>query len=518
MPPAEPAADAQIPEASMSAAPAPADAPANGAAPAPREDRTLEPDPATGTPGPASDSAATEPVVGSAGNVDAEPSAGGPAPVGAAETPPRQEEERDDVFQLKPLKFYDPNADEYRTVKILSQNKFGPCAALALCNVLILRGELAFEGEHVSFDTIAAMLGDLVVGKLEKRAAAGYGVDMSSDRVGDVLTVLPSLRHGLDINIYFNDIRGFEPSPALSVFSAFDVDLLHGGSHHPLCPSTVLLTRPPGWTVDPQDLETHDVVVRQAKSYNHCVEMLIDAETTGKDLDAPRPDAPAGSTRDLVATLHAGEVIQRFLNATSTQLTAHGLTQLSEQLPPFALAVFFRSNHFSTLMKSPQGELYTLCTDVGYATSGAAWESLNNFDGDTQLVDEFFHPYVASGTTPIASDPQLDQLRTGNPEEDADLALAISLQEEENRRAAELRPAPSPQPPAAQAAPQLPASAPPSIDQRLREVTANPTRPAAPVAAVGPASPPPASAGQRASPAGSPKGGKKKKDESSCTL
>jgi hypothetical protein len=64
-----------------------------------------------------------------------------------------------------------------------------------------------------------------------------------------------------------------------------------------------------------------------------------------------------------------------------------------------------------------QNELYTLITDVGYVHSGATWESLNNFDGDTQLVDEFFTPYVQSGHTPIASETQLDQFVSGSDED-----------------------------------------------------------------------------------------------------
>lgn len=142
-------------------------------------------------------------------------------------------EERDDIFPLKPIKFFDPHTDSYRTVKILLQNKFGPCAALALCNVLVLRGELSLEGEHVTYDTLAALLGDLLIAKVESKGGAAPSspsVEGASpiDRVGDVLTLLPALRRGLDIDVYFGDIRGFEESPALSVFKVFQVDLLHG--------------------------------------------------------------------------------------------------------------------------------------------------------------------------------------------------------------------------------------------------------------------------------------------------
>lgn len=62
-----------------------------------------------------------------------------------------------------------------------------------------------------------------------------------------------------------------------------------------------------------------------------------------------------------------------------------------------------------TVYKSSTGELYTLATDIGYAHSGATWESLNGVDGDTLLVDEFFTPYRTDGMQPVASDTQVER-------------------------------------------------------------------------------------------------------------
>ena len=231
---------------------------------------------------------------------------------------PKEPEDLVDVFPLKPMKFFDPLTESYKTVKVLGQNTFGPCAALALCNTLILRSELTLEGELVSFDTLIALLGDLLLKRVE-----GKGVESSPvEHVADVLSTLPSLRHGLDIDVFFDDINGFEDSPALSVFKVFGVDLYHG------------------WTIDPQDEASYTVLVQVAGSYNRAVELLIEAETVDKA-------AGESSTRDLVETIHNGEVVRNFLNNTPSQLTAHGLTQLSEQLQPFSLAILFRHNHFA---------------------------------------------------------------------------------------------------------------------------------------------------------------------------
>lgn len=140
----------------------------------------------------------------------------------------RADEDRADIFALKPIKFFDQFTETYRTVKILLQNKFGPCAALSLCNCLALRGELKLEGEQMSYDTLAALLGDLLINKAEGGTVDG---------VADVLELLPTLRHGLDVDVKFGDVYGFDASPSLSIFKSFDVHLLHG------------------WTVDPQDTD-----------------------------------------------------------------------------------------------------------------------------------------------------------------------------------------------------------------------------------------------------------------------
>jgi hypothetical protein len=41
-------------------------------------------------------------------------------------------------------------------------------------------------------------------------------------------TILPSLKKGLDVNVKFDNIRGFESTAELAMFDLFDVDLVHG--------------------------------------------------------------------------------------------------------------------------------------------------------------------------------------------------------------------------------------------------------------------------------------------------
>lgn len=49
--------------------------------------------------------------------------------------------------------------------------------------------------------------------------------------------------------------------------------------------------------------------------------------------------------------LVTGIVAEQFLNSTATQLTYHGLCELTSTVQEGELCVFFRNNHFSTMIK-----------------------------------------------------------------------------------------------------------------------------------------------------------------------
>lgn len=52
-----------------------------------------------------------------------------------------------------------------------------------------------------------------------------------------------------------------------------------------------------------------------------------------------------------VVIAFAGFVAEQFLNNTATQLTYHGLCELTSAVQEGELCVFFRNNHFSTMTK-----------------------------------------------------------------------------------------------------------------------------------------------------------------------
>uniref|UniRef100_A0A3B4ZSC3 Ubiquitin carboxyl-terminal hydrolase n=1 Tax=Stegastes partitus TaxID=144197 RepID=A0A3B4ZSC3_9TELE len=149
-------------------------------------------------------------------------------------------------------------------------------------------------------------------------------------------------------------------------------------------------------------------------------------------------------------------VAEQFLNSTATQLTYHGLCELTSTVQEGELCVFFRNNHFSTMIKY-KGQLYLLVTDQGFLTEEkVVWESLHNVDGDGNFCDSEFRLRPPSDPETVyrgqqdqidqdylmalslqqeqqSQDLQWEQL----PEGISDLELAKKLQEEEDRRASQ---------------------------------------------------------------------------------
>ena len=67
----------------------------------------------------------------------------------------------------------------------------------------------------------------------------------------------------------------------------------------------------------------------------------------------------------LVGLLQNCNLVQDFLDGSSSQLTHHGLASLREGLRSNELAVFFRNNHFNTIFLH-KNVVHILVTDQGY--------------------------------------------------------------------------------------------------------------------------------------------------------
>ena len=71
-----------------------------------------------------------------------------------------------------------------------------------------------------------------------------------------------------------------------------------------------------------------------------------------------------------------GQILESFLETSSTQLTYHGIAELHRIVEEGRDAVLFRNNHFSVVHKK-SGRVFVLVTDEGYTfQSNIVWEEL----------------------------------------------------------------------------------------------------------------------------------------------
>lgn len=364
---------------------------------------------------------------GAENRVPEEEDAGAAVPPGAA--PLCREEEEDPAQVLAASKERFPGQSVYHikwiqwkeeNTPIITQNENGPCPLLAILNVLLLAWKVKLPPmmEIITAEQLMEYLGDYMLEIKPKEISEIQRVNYEQN-MSDAMAILHKLQTGLDVNVKFTGVRVFEYTPECIVFDLLDIPLYHG------------------WLVDPQIDDTVKAVGNC--SYNQLVEKIISCKQS-----------------DNSQLVSEGFVAEQFLNNTATQLTYHGLCELTSTVQEGELCVFFRNNHFSTMTKY-KGQLYLLVTDQGFLTEEkVVWESLHNVDGDGNFCDSEFHlrPPSDPETVYKGQQDQIDQdylmalsLQQEQqsqeinweqiPEGISDLELAKKLQEEEDRRASQ---------------------------------------------------------------------------------
>ncbi|GFO31126.1 ubiquitin carboxyl-terminal hydrolase mindy-1 [Plakobranchus ocellatus] len=300
----------------------------------------------------------------------------------------KEQKDLESVYYIKWITFDGGN------VPIITQNENGPCPLLALVNVLLLKGKvkLAPMLEMITSEQLMTYLGECILENAPKNlpetTQANYEQNMQ-----DAMSVMHKLQTGLDVNVKFTGVREFEYTPELIVFDLLGIALFHG------------------WLVDPQDRHTVEAV--NQCSYNQLVEKIISLKHSDKE--------------EMVTQALTAE---QFLERSASQLTYHGLAELSSVVKENELCVFFRNNHFNTLYRH-NSELFLLVTDQGFLTeSQVVWETLSNVEGDCHFTDATFRTYTkpVPSSEPILPDPNV---AVGSPEQiDHDYQVALFLQEE----------------------------------------------------------------------------------------
>lgn len=318
------------------------------------------------------------------------------------------------IYHIKWIKWREENTP------IITQNENGPCPLLAIMNVLLLAWKVKMPPmmEIITAEQLMEYLGDYILETKPKEISEAQRLNYEQN-MSDAMAVLHKLQTGLDVNVKFTGVRVFEYTPECIVFDLLDIPLYHG------------------WLVDPQ---MQDIVKAVGNcSYNQLVEKIISCKQS-----------------DNSELAGEGIVAEQFLSSTATQLTYHGLCELTSTVQEGELCVFFRNNHFSTMIKF-KGQLYLLVTDQGFLTEEkVVWESLHNVDGDGNFCDSEFRLRPPSDPETVyrgqqdqidqdylmalslqqeqqSQDLQWEQL----PEGISDLELAKKLQEEEDRRASQ---------------------------------------------------------------------------------
>ncbi|XP_024151192.1 ubiquitin carboxyl-terminal hydrolase MINDY-2 isoform X1 [Oryzias melastigma] len=318
------------------------------------------------------------------------------------------------IYHIKWIKWREENTP------VITQNENGPCPLLAIMNVLMLAGKVKMPPmmEIITAEQLMEYLGDYILETKPKEISEAQRLNYEQN-MSDAMAVLHKLQTGLDVNVKFTGVRVFEYTPECIVFDLLDIPLYHG------------------WLVDPQ---MQDIVKAVGNcSYNQLVEKIISCKQS-----------------DNSELAGEGIVAEQFLSSTATQLTYHGLCELTSTVQEGELCVFFRNNHFSTMIKH-KGQLYLLVTDQGFLTEEkVVWESLHNVDGDGNFCDSEFRLRPPSDPETVyhgqqdqidqdylmalslqqeqqSQDLQWEQL----PEAISDLELAKKLQEEEDRRASQ---------------------------------------------------------------------------------
>ncbi|KAG7317408.1 hypothetical protein KOW79_019706 [Hemibagrus wyckioides] len=293
---------------------------------------------------------------------------------------------------------------------IITQSENGPCPLLAIMNILFLRwkAKLPPQTEVITIEELMAHLGECVLSIKPRENAEDIELNFQQN-MSDAMAVLPKLSTGLDVNVRFTGVADFEYTPECIVFDLLNVPLYHG------------------WLVDPQSPEMASAVGKL--SYNQLVEKIIIYKHS---TDSSR--------------VSEGLIAEQFLESTATQLTYHGLCELNTTAKEGELCVFFRNNHFSTMIKH-KGHLYLLVTDQGFLQEDTlVWESLHNVEGDGNFCDSEFrlcHPSQKSASRPTVQQQQmqidqdylvamsLQQSQGEAPGPLSDLELATRLQQEE---------------------------------------------------------------------------------------
>ncbi|KAF1741870.1 hypothetical protein MXB_5136, partial [Myxobolus squamalis] len=226
-----------------------------------------------------------------------------------------------------------------KSLPIFTQMSNGPCSLIAIVNTLCLQQKItpliSEKQEQVELDSLVQLVADYIINQQVPESpelAANY-----QNNLDDALDILYQLKDGININVNFSRIQDFEFTKEMSLLDILKIDLYHG------------------WVMDPKDIKKYEEFSKI--TYNQLMELIC----VWEDAKGESPE----KEKYMIAT--------RFLTDFPNQLSKYGLKLLVDSIPESKVAVFFRNDHFSTIMRRGR-QLIFLVSDHGYQNnSDVVW-------------------------------------------------------------------------------------------------------------------------------------------------
>ena len=291
---------------------------------------------------------------------------------------------------------------------ILLQEKNGPCPFIAIVNTLLLQDDIEartvqlessdpseYSSKTVGLRALLESANGRIDIKVITEELIRYLVSYSglnSETLASVKSQIPGLVAGLDVDVNLTDGSCAKNCFDTTIFDAFSLNFVHG------------------WCREPTLGITSDAVFAELQTYDALQDFLLKGNS------------------ELAAE------VQDWFVTNSTQLTEYGLQQMNQVLQPDLVSVFFRNNHFSTLYKGTNQDLYLLITEKDFSKyRNYVWQSLNSVSGGEDLffTGDLVPMFEDSEPTSVGG-VDLEMARA--LQEDEDKAMAAALQKEFNSK------------------------------------------------------------------------------------
>lgn len=312
-----------------------------------------------------------------------------PKPIPAARLCPQTGADDNDGYLVKSIQF------GYLPVRIVTQEGDGPCSLIAIANALLLRGTISLpDGEMwISHANLLRILRDyaLNVNRLPADASDEVRANVHANmRAGLKVLFSPTMRKGMMCNPTLTNAQKFEFTPEIGLFDLFRIRPVHG------------------WVVEPEDSPCiHEFF--KGRSYDQvqdAISHLLCGDIDDTEVYQPHEDEPSGTNDDdnndsstpiqrsnREGTAEQAALASAWLMQHSTQMTETGVIELEKTVRKNEIAVLFRNNHFSTVIKHDDGKLYTLMSATAFLEFPAyVWQRVAVHGRDFGVFNGSFIP------------------------------------------------------------------------------------------------------------------------------